>query len=92
MYARKTIALLLSIGLLACAGAAQAAPTKSTQAGRYLLVTIKGEDGKEMLVRIDKETGATWVMRYGDYPPSSKGPVHYWLSVPWARGDTLLKC
>lgn len=73
------------------AAAAEKAPRAAT-GGRYQLMTIKDQEGKEMLVRIDKETGATWVMRFGEYPPSPKGPVHYWLTVPCVRGDTLQKC
>ncbi|HSD60920.1 MAG TPA: hypothetical protein VLC55_08705 [Burkholderiales bacterium] len=68
------------------------APRPAQGVGHYQLVTIKDQDGKELLVRMDKETGATWVLRLGEYPPSPKGPVHYWLTVPCARGDNLAAC
>ncbi len=68
------------------------APRPAQAVGRYQLLTIKDQDGKELLVRMDKETGATWVLRYGEYPPTGKGPVHYWLTVPCARGDNLGPC
>lgn len=83
-----SLALLFAAG----AGHAQKTPRPSASAGRYQLMTIKDQDGKELLVRMDKDTGATWVLRYGEYPPSPKGQVHYWLTVPCARGDTLAVC
>ncbi|HEX6827345.1 MAG TPA: hypothetical protein VF104_00040 [Burkholderiales bacterium] len=84
--------LAAALALPAAAGAEAKAPRPAQSAGRYHLVTIKDQDGKELLVRMDKESGATWVLRYGEYPPAPKGPVHYWLSVPCARGDTLAPC
>lgn len=78
------------------AGSAIAADTKTPRQaqslGRYELMMIKDADGREMLVRMDRESGATWVMRYGEYPPAPKGAVHYWLTVPCVRGDSLTKC
>lgn len=94
----KTIMTILAFGaaLTALAAASAAAETKTPRQaqalGRYELMLIKDADGKDALVRMDKESGATWVMRYGEYPPAPKGPVYYWLSVPCVRGDNLAKC
>jgi hypothetical protein len=81
-----------ALALPAAAPAEVKAPRPALTVGRYQLVTIKDQDGKELLVRMDRETGATWVLRYGEYPPAAKGAVHYWLSVPCARGDNLAPC
>lgn len=92
---RKRIAALCGTLLLVfAAGASHAekAPRAGQSAGRYHVITIKDHEGKDLLVRMDRETGATWVMRYGEYPPSPKGQVHYWLTVPCARGETLAVC
>lgn len=91
---RKRGLFVAGLALVFAAGAtpARAAPKPGQSVGRYQMMTIKDADGKEMLVRMDRETGATWVMRFGEYPPLPKGPVHYWLTVPCARGDTLAAC
>jgi len=81
-----------AVALPAAALAEVKAPRPAQAVGHYQLVTIKDQDGKELLVRMDKETGATWVLRFGEYPPNPKGPVHYWLTVPCARGDNLGPC
>ena len=90
---RHWIWLTVAAGVLWAGPApAQTKPKAPQSVGRYQLMTIKDQDGKEMLVRMDRETGATWVLRYGEYPPSPKGPVHYWVTVPCARGDNLGPC
>lgn len=89
------IRLALIAGLLAAAGAAgaeQKAPRQGQPLGRYELMLIRDADGRDMLVRMDKESGATWVMRHGEYAPSPKGPIHYWMTVPCVRGDSLQRC
>jgi hypothetical protein len=89
----RSIWVAAAAALLASGPVLAQTKAKAGQAvGRYQLITIKDQDGKELLVRMDKESGATWVLRYGEYPPSPKGPVHYWLTVPCARGDNLTAC
>lgn len=73
-------------------GADPKTPRQAHSLGRYELMMVKGADGTDMLVRMDRESGATWVMRYGEYPPAPKSPVHYWLTVPCVRGDSLARC
>ncbi|WP_333840172.1 hypothetical protein [Pelomicrobium sp.] len=88
--------LTLAAALAALAAGAVSAETKTPRQaqalGRYELMLIKDAEGRDTLVRMDKESGATWVMRYGEYPPSPKGPIHYWMSVPCVRGDSLTRC
>ncbi|HET9700683.1 MAG TPA: hypothetical protein VFP70_07180 [Burkholderiales bacterium] len=84
--------LAAALALPAAAWAEVKAPRPGQSVGRYQLLTIKDQDGKELLVRMDRETGATWVLRHGAYPPAPKEPVHYWLTVPCARGDNLAPC
>ncbi len=86
-----TVAAALASGD-AAAAEAQKTPRQAQALGRYELMLIKDADGKDMLVRMDKESGATWVMRHGEYAPSPKGPVHYWMTVPCVRGDTQQRC
>lgn len=91
----KTVSALAAASAALAAGSVSAEPKTPRQAqalGRYELILIKDADGRDTLVRMDKESGATWVMRYGEYPPAPKGQVHYWMSVPCVRGDTLAKC
>jgi hypothetical protein len=87
--------MLFLAALLADAGGAaaeQKAPRQAPSVGRFELMLIKDADGRDLLVRMDKESGATWVMRHGEYSPAPKGPIHYWMTVPCVRGDTLQRC
>lgn len=89
------IQLTLLAALLAGAGAAaaeQKTPRQAPTVGRFELMLIKDADGRDLLVRMDKESGATWVMRHGEYAPAPKGPIHYWMTVPCVRGDTQQRC
>jgi hypothetical protein len=91
----KTVSALAAAFAALAAGSVSAetkTPRQAQALGRYELMLIKDADGKDALVRMDKESGATWVMRYGEYPPAPKGPIHYWMSVPCVRGDSLTRC
>ncbi len=95
MNTLKTISVFVAASAALAAGAVAAetkTPRQAQALGRYELMLIKDADGRDTLVRMDKESGATWVMRYGEYPPAPKGLIHYWMSVPCVRGDSHTRC